>query len=68
MYQDEQEFKYSFQEAINPFCNCSNDAECVIRFFLQCPLYSHERCTFVSSLSKTEYKLKDCTNFSPTQT
>ena len=36
-------FKYSFQDTLNPICNCSNDVESAIHFFLHCPLYSKER-------------------------
>ena len=39
----EHKFKNSFQDTLNPICNCSNDVESAIHFFLHCPLYSKER-------------------------
>ena len=53
-------FKHSFQDTLNPLCNCRNDVECAIYFFLRCPLYSNERRTILSSLVN---KLLDNTYF-----
>ena len=63
----EHKFKHSFQDSINPICNCGNDVESAIHFFLYCPLYSNERCTLRNSLSKTDHKLLDSTDTSLTQ-
>ena len=63
----EHKFKHSFQDSINPICNCGNDVESAIHFFLHCPLYSNERCTLLNSLSKIDHKLLDSTNTSLTQ-
>ena len=41
----EHKFKHSFHESINPVCNCGNDVESVIHFFIHWPLYSNECCT-----------------------
>ena len=60
-------FKHSFQDSINPICNCGNDVESAIHFFLHCPLYSNECCTFLNSLSKIDHKLLDSTDTSLTQ-
>ena len=60
--------KYSLQDSINPIYNSRNDVESVIHFFLQCSLYSNERCTLQNSLSKIDHKLLDGTNSSLTQT
>ena len=47
----EHKCNHSFQESINPICNCSSDVEFAIHFFLHCLLYSNEHCTLLSSLS-----------------
>ena len=58
----EHKFKHSFQDSINRICNCGNDLESAIHFFLHCPLYSNECCTLVNSLSKIDHKLLDSTD------
>ena len=63
----EHKFKHSFQDSINPICNCGNDVESAIHFFLHCALYSNERCTLLNSLSKIDHKLLDSTDTSLTQ-
>ena len=60
--------KHSFQDSINLICNCGNDVETGIHFFLHCSLYSNERCTLLNSLSKIEHKLLDSTDNSLNQT
>ena len=60
-------FKHSFQDSINPICNCGNDVESAIHFFLHCSLYSNEHCIILNSLSKTDNKLLDSTDTSLTQ-
>ena len=60
-------FEHSFQDSINPICNCGIDAVSAIQFFFHCPLYSNERCTLLSSLGKIDYKLWDGTDTFPTQ-
>ena len=61
-------FKRSFQKSINRICNCGNGIESVIQFFLDCPLYSNERCTLLKSLSKIDHKLLDSADTYGTQT
>ena len=39
----EHKFRHSFQYTLNPSCNCGNDVESAIRFFLHCLLYNNER-------------------------
>ena len=63
----EHKFKHSFQDSINPICNCRDNVQSAIHFFLHCPLYSNERCTLLNSVSKTENKLLDSTDTSLTQ-
>ena len=60
-------FKNSFQDTINPICNCGNDTESAIYFFLHCSLYSKECWMPLSSLVNMDDKLLDNTNFWLTQ-
>ena len=64
----EHKFKHSFQDTLNPICNCGNYVEPAIHFFLHCPLYSNERRPFLSSSDNIDHQLLDNTNFSLTQT
>ena len=48
----ENKFKYSFQDTLNPICNCGNDVESGIHFFLHCLLYSNERHTILEQFSQ----------------
>ena len=41
----EQKFKHSFQDTINPLCNCGQDIESATHFFLHCPFLVNERGT-----------------------
>ena len=59
----EHKFKHSFQDTLNPICNCGNDVE----FFLHCPLYSNERRTLLNSLVNIDHTLLDNTDFLLTQ-
>ena len=64
----EHKFKRRFNDTINPTCNCVNDVESAIHFFLNCLLYSNERRTFLSSLVNIDHKLFGNANCSLTQT
>ena len=63
----EHKFKHSFQDTLNLICNCGNDVESAIHFFLHCPLYSNERRTLLNSLVNIDHTLLDNTDFSLTQ-
>ena len=64
----EHKFKHSFQDTLNPICNCGNDVESAIHFSLHCSLYSNERRTLLSSFFNIGRKLLDNTDFSLTET
>ena len=66
-YLREHKFKRSFHDKLNPICNCGNDVESAIQFFLQSPLYSNERRTILNSLVNIDHTLLDNTDFSLTQ-
>ena len=38
----EHKFKHSFQDTLNPFCNCGMDVESSTYFLLPCPSYINE--------------------------
>ena len=62
------EFKHNFQDALNPICNCSNDADWICySFFLHCPFYSNERHTLLNGSVIIDHTLLDNTDFSLTQ-
>ena len=48
----EQKFKHSFQDKLNPLCNCGMDVESSTHFLLQCPSYINKRCTLMSILNR----------------
>ena len=64
----EHKFKRRFNDTINLICNCVNDVESAIHFFLNCLLYSNERRTLLSSLVNIDHKLFGNANCSLTQT
>ena len=41
----EYKFKHSFQDTINPICNCGEDIETTSHYLLHCPDYLQERKT-----------------------
>ena len=60
----EHKFKHSFQDTLNPICNCGNDVESAIQFFLHCSLYSNERRTLLNSLVNIDNTPLDNTDLS----
>ena len=63
----EHKFKYSFQETINPLCNCGKDNESSTHFFLYCPVFINERCTLLGTIGSLDSNLLDCTDYDLTQ-
>ena len=61
-----QKFKHSFQDAINPLCNCGQDIESATHFCLRCPFFINERLTLLSNIHSLDSKLLDCTDYDPT--
>ena len=57
-------FKHSFQDTINPLCNCGQDIESATHFFLHCTFFIDERSTFLG----LDSKLLDCTDYDLRQT
>ena len=64
----EHKFKHSFQDTLNPLCNCGQDIESTTHFFLHCPFFINERRTLLSTIRSLDSKLLDFTNYDLTQT
>ena len=47
----EHKFKHSFQDTLNPICNCGEDIETTSHYLLHCPDYLHERKTLLNTVS-----------------
>ena len=47
----EHKFKHSFQDTLNPICNCGEDIETTSHYLLHCPGYLHERKTLLNTIS-----------------
>ena len=60
-------FKHSFQDTINPLCNCGQYTDSATHFFLHCPFYVNERRTLLSTIRSLDSKLLDCTDYVLTQ-
>ena len=44
-------FKHSFQDTLNPLCNCGEDIETTSHYLLHCPDYLQERMTLLNTVS-----------------
>ena len=64
----EHKVKHSFQETVNPLCNCDRDIESSTHFFLFCPFFINERHTLLSTIHSLDSKLFDCTDYDLKQT
>lgn len=60
----EHKFKHSYQDSVNPICNCGSDFESVIQYFIHYPIYSNEHCILLNSLSEIVHKFLDSNNSS----
>ena len=43
-------FKHSFQDSLNPICNCGTDVETTTHYLLHCPLFSDERLILINGI------------------
>ena len=62
----EHKFKHSFQDTLNPLCNCDQDIKSTTHFFLHCPFFINERRTLLSTIRSLDSKLLDCTDYGNT--
>ena len=42
--------KHSFQDSLNPICNCGTDVETTTHYLLRCPLFSDERFILINNI------------------
>ena len=61
-------FKHSFQNSLNPFCNCGQDIESTAHILLHCPFFFNERRTLLSTIRSLGSKLLYSTDYDLTQT
>ena len=59
----EHKLKHSFQDTINPLCNCGQDIEFSTLFFLHCLFFINESCNLLSTIHSLDSKLLDCTEY-----
>ena len=43
-------FKHSFQDSLNPICNCGTDVETTTHYLPHCPLFSDERLILINNI------------------
>ena len=61
-------FKHSFQDTINPLCNCGQDIESTTHLFLHCPFFFDKRHILLSTIRRLDSTLLDFTDYDPTHT
>ena len=64
----EHKFKHSFQDTLNPLCNCGEDIESATHFFLHCPFFINERHTLLRTIRSLDNKLLHFTDYDLTPT
>ena len=64
----EHKFKRSFQDTINPLCDCGQDIESSIHFFLHCTFFINEKRNLLTTIRSLDSKLLDCTDYDLTKT
>ena len=47
-------FKHSFQDSLNPICNCGTDVETTTHYLLHCPLFSDERLILINNIQNID--------------
>ena len=56
-------FNHSFQDSLNPICNCGTDVDTTARYLLHCPLFSDERLILIKNIRNIDsniLNLNDC--------
>ena len=48
----EHKFKHSFQDTLNPICNCGEDIQTTSHYLLHCPDNLQERITVLNAVSR----------------
>ena len=55
-------FQHSFQDTLNPICNCGEDIETTSHYLLHCPDCLHERKTLLNTVSSIIPNIFDLNN------
>ena len=58
----EDKFKNSFQDTLNPICNCGEDNKTTSHYLLHCPDYLRERKTLLNKVSSIVPNIFDFNN------
>ena len=58
----EHKFKHSFQDTLNPICNCGEDIETSSHYVVHCPDYLQERMTLLNTVNCTVPNVVDFNN------
>ena len=58
----EHKFKHSFQDTLNPICNCGKDIKTTSHYLLHCPDCLHERKPLLNSVSCIVLNIFDFNN------
>ena len=58
----EHKFKHSFQDTLNPICNCGEDIETSSHYVVHCPDYLQERMTLLNTVNCTVPNIVDFNN------
>ena len=56
-------FKHSFQNLLNPICNCRTDVDTTRHYLLHCPLFSNERLIFISNIRNIDKNIANLNDF-----
>ena len=53
----EHKFKHSFQDTLNPFCDCSYEIKATAHFLLYYPQFSNERSTLLNKIKSIDISM-----------
>ena len=61
-------FKHSFQDTLNPFCDCGCEVETTAHFLLHCPQFSTQRSTLFNQIKSIDSSILNQNNSNFTKT
>ena len=63
----EHKSKHGFLDTVDPYCNCGQDVESIIHFFLHCPIFDNIRATFFRHIRGIDNDILNQDEFTTTQ-
>ena len=63
----EHKSKHGFLDTVDPYCNCGQDVESIIHFFLHCPIFDNIRATFFRNIRGIDNDILNQDEFTTTQ-